>query len=414
MPSLMIKTRRSVAVGLVGLLLSTALWGCASAGTQQVPETTQEYLLPVDNQEVQKPVTNYVTTTIVRQDYVATFANNANRYYEMEPVAVDWPWGSLKLQDYYIENGKYVEEGEVLATFTPVYDELQKEETRISYTRSCEAFERFVEEQTERLEKELEKVEALVEESEAREEAMENYLLKVEQYEAEKLQKEEAIAELKVWIDAYEYEGKTVDITAHTSGYVYYNNRQHYQSRRGLYHEAVMCEIYQKEGNYYTLSDDMGLMSWGQKVELTYEEGEATTVFYGTVVSADNVLPAEMQTKTILIYAEKPESMEYLPERVMAKVQTMSMADVLVVSSNAIVKTPNGPYVTVVTENGLNRHYVDVIYERNGQSVISNDALEGAEVIVPSKGADIRKGIEMQYCKEGGKHATIFVSEADA
>lgn len=420
MPSLMIKKQRSVVMGLTGLLLAASLSGCGQQGLDQVQETTQEYLISVENQEVQQPVTNYVTTTITRQDYIATFANNANRYYEMSPVMVDWQWGSLKLLDYYIEDGMYVEEGTVLATFTPRYDELEKEENRIAYTRSQEAYDRFVKEQTEKLAKELEKVEALPAESEAWEEAMENYTLMVERYEEEKLQKEEALAEMKVLMDAYGFEGQTIEIKAHTSGYVYYNSRSHYQSRRSLYHEAILCEIYQKEGDYYTLDDDMNLMSWGQKVELTYEDEQGgSTAFYGTVVSADNVLPSDMQRKLVLIKAEKPEGMDVLPDRVMAKVQVMSMANVLVVSTNAIVKTPNGSYVTVVTEKGLERHYVDVIYERSGQSIISNEHLEGAKVIVQSRGSESRwiqtdTLFEMQICREGGCYAAFFVSKADA
>lgn len=120
-----------------------------------------------------------------------------------------------------------------------------------------------------------------------------------------------------------------------------------------------LAGVFSPESMIIRVDNSSGALKYGMKVELTLE-GNGKAVIAATVVSADNVLPGSLQSKTAYVLPDElPTGTGY--NRASVYAETITVDNVVVVNNNTIQYANSKPYVRILTEDGIVRtRYINI------------------------------------------------------
>lgn len=175
--------------------------------------------------------------------------------------------------------------------------------------------------------------------------------------------RQEEIAELRKQLTEVEADGEVTEIRATRSGMIV--GMTEYEKETILYHDAYIADIADEESMYISVSDENGLLNYGNVVNITYKtymrEEKSCKGMVASLAPAG--VSRSLQTGSAMIKVPKEDLPDMMlaiaddgnwrnPQPYRVKTNIREMENVLVVPRGAVTEVNGHTYVKVMDEQG--------------------------------------------------------------
>lgn len=358
------------------LLLPT---GCTKEQEDTVELMSQELIVPEE--------ANYKTATVEIGDYINQRTTSGSVGF-LITTDLYWDKEGCRYQEVLVEKGAAVSEGDVLIRFTTDESEVNLEEKQLNLKRVQEEYA-------------VTKSDKQKELAVAREglNGLSSYEYQIAQQRCNALQtsyeqycyeKEFQIQELKHSIEEMEEEMNRDSIKAPYDGIIEWMATCTVGDKVPV--GTTLISMYSTDKIAVRAENPSGAFAYNQSVTLTAGSKDNQMQYEGRIVSADNILPLDMQNQYMVIQvtSEIPQELLDMGNQLLGMSVTVAgitetIKDVLIVTRQA-VELENGQYYVQLLEDGvIKKRFVTMGCANNngnGSVVWLVDGVEEGDVVV--------------------------------
>ena len=355
--------------GWLCLLLGVCLLLTACGGkTSDDNLITEDLMVPED--------INYTTVSVTKGDFINSKTGIAEVEY---PIAINLTWQTpnSRLKELKVSVNDEVKKGEVLAVFETKTSQAEKADLELQIKRRKEAMEQEKTSLLAKITAAEEKVAGLTShEKNIAVQELEILILSYEQYLS---QTQEAISVL---------EEKLAEILALTKENTLVapfdcviKNLEVNEGSIVTAGQAILS-VYSDDLYYIKVTDAPEKFRYGMEVSVTAGKTNQEKTFTGTVVTAPNVLPADLQLGKVLICMDETVDDSEFLHTIRYEIFTEHLSDVILIDRKALYREGNKTYVRILEDGAVKKRYVTEGLSNNEISWIADGLQEGQTLVV--------------------------------
>lgn len=343
------KTRKYIAAAAAVIMaVCVPVHPVPAAADKSVPVSEPEANLNAEPEKAAGEIT-FATSRVERGTLsVEAQAEGTLQYYGWDNINFDTGYDSAIFIKYCVAVGDYVEEGQPIAEFKALVNDIDIKTVDLRLTRAREEQKEVQESCGAR----LASAERAVKESTGT-------ALRIAELDLEKCRMEtersirtvnEKVAELEELVDKYQREQEKLVLPAPMSGYIYsLENKEPDMLAWNGDTLGLMCK---QKTQIFAVPDGSGILLYGMNTLVANNDLEADTL--GKVVSCSKkYLSGSFQSNDSYIWIDKSNS----SYRASIRYETLHLDNVLMVSVEAVKSDSGGCYVTELKDGKKIKHY---------------------------------------------------------
>lgn len=342
----MLKTKRRIL--LITLILFIAIQGITVMGDEN-----QDLYVDTENNSNMKlyKTTEVFIGDLEREAQVKAFVT----YLDYESVFFSFDYGSAIFEEYLVNQGDVVSEGDPIAKVSVHINDIEVEELSLKLMRLKESYNEYCQGKEEYLKDLKEQIEEAVDTKEKELKTLiyeKNYL----EYERGKGSMEIDITQLEEKIGEYEETSQIQYIYANASGIV--DEFSKIFSGNSMSNGDYIAIIFDTSKLLLAVENSGKILKYNMPVSITAMNKDTTLELTGRVIScASDVLSPELISDIAYIEINEDTTGFQWSINNMITYHPMTMKNVLLVSLNAVEKEGAQTYVTEYIDNQLYRRY---------------------------------------------------------
>ncbi len=336
------------------------------------PAVSDGMLIPDDM--IVTDTANYKTTVAENGDYVKSGMASAYLYYPTQ-YEVRYTGAPARFVEYNRKRGEEVKKGDLLATFTPVRDEVAVTQMRLALKRAQENYESGLKDFEESI-TDAERDLSLAYDAHSREIMrlkLEKANLQLEKYKFESLNN---ISDLQKDLDELLQSYENYMLYAPEDGTIY--ETVYLRDGEIVYGDTPLLWLYDPMDVLFGVSDENGLLRYNMEIKVSVGMNNRRVSGMGRVVSAYNVLPSAASGNQILIRVTDYDEDEMINlTRPSVEFETVRISNVTVLDRDALTLYGGRYFVYKLAPDGMvSKRYVNYF---TGNAATGAWLLQGVE-----------------------------------
>ena len=358
---------RSKALLTVALCLSLPLSGALAQSDSIISEDM-----------IKTETVNYSKTAVAEYStFLREYSASATEFYPYTfPLRPEVDNASFV--EYHVSRRQEVKAGDLLATFSIEVDEEALASTQLSLERTKADYEAGRAQQSEAIGDML-KEQKLLKDMYAREEMTLRIKRAQLAYEQYCYQQENAIQDLEEQLAELQEENSQTQLFSPIDGVV--TDLMYKRVGERVYADEVLITLYREDGMLLRVSNSDLHFRYGMDVVVMSGTKKNPIYYKGTVVAADNQLPATRRLGHAFIELEPLEEGTRL-SRLSATAPTQQLENVLVVPRKAITMEGGKNYVECLVDGNVQKRFVNLALSNSSSAWILQGLEPGETVII--------------------------------